>query len=166
MEFAYAHGIRAVVRAGGNSFEGYSTCDGNCVVVDVSGLKTSNISRASMIGNVGVATIGAGVTNAELYAALDKHSLSAVSGTCDPVGFAGLSLGGGLGVMMRKHGLAADNIIGLNVVLFNGTVVHATETDHAELFWAMRGGGNGNFGVATMFKVRVFDTTGQKWQIQ
>ena len=162
MTFAHKNGIRVVVRAGGNSFAGYSTCNGNCMVIDVSGLKTTvgPETRETMI-----ATVGAGMTNGELYKALQRHELAAVSGTCNPVGFAGLSLGGGFGVMMRKHGLAADNIVGVEVVLSNGTVVTANSSAHQDLFWAMRGGGNGNFGIATSFDVRVYDTTNQQWHI-
>jgi FAD/FMN-containing dehydrogenase len=169
MTFAHKHSIRVVVRAGGNSFEGYSTCDGNCIIIDVSGLKGHNISadtRAAMSAGVGIARVGAGSNNGDLYEALGRQQLSAVSGTCYSVGFAGLTLGGGIGILMRKHGLAADNVIGLEVVLFNGTVVYATESENPDLFWAMRGGGNGNFGVATHFTIRVFDTTDQVWQIR
>jgi len=97
----------------------------------------------------GVVTVGAGAHLGEVYDALAEHSLT-IPGGCGPsVGIAGLTLGGGLGILGRKHGLTSDHLLGAQVVLADGRVVECDEHQDEELFWVLRGAGGGNFGVVT-----------------
>lgn len=98
-------------------------------------------------------------------AALDGFGRTVVSGTCRPVGFAGLALGGGFGVLSRQFGLALDRVVGFEVVLPSGAVVVADAGTNADLFWALRGGGHANFGVVTSFAVATVDTSKAKFQV-
>ena len=104
------------------------------------------------------ANVSAGVMNVDVYERLFPDELTFVSGTCKGVGYAGLALGGGLGLLMRNHGVASDSILALQVVLADGSVIMADATGpHKDLYWALRGGGNGNFGIVTSFKARLPD---------
>jgi len=112
------------------------------------------------------AHVGGGITNAKFLFELAKMKYKVVTGTCAVVGFAGLSLGGGLSTQMREHGLAADNIDAMTVVVANGDIVTASRTSHPDLYWALRGGGNNNYGVVTQFTVRIYTTAGQQYQVR
>ena len=97
----------------------------------------------------GVATIGAGARLGAVYDALDAHGLAIPAGCGPRVGVAGLTLGGGLGILGRSHGLLADSLVGARVVLADGRVVDCDGEREADLFWALRGAGAAGFGVVT-----------------
>jgi len=143
--FAREHGIGIAVRSGGHSFAGYSSTSG--IVIDLT-------PQRSVVLTGGVAKVGAGARLGELYDALLPHGLAIPAGTCPSVGIGGLTLGGGHGILGRMYGLTLDHLTGARVVLASGRVVDCDEGDHADLFWALRGAGSGNFGVVTSFTFR------------
>jgi hypothetical protein len=115
-------------------------------VIDVSRLASITVDA---IANT--ATIGAGARLIDVYNEVGAHNRLLPAGSCPTVGIAGLTLGGGIGVFGRKYGLTTDNLRSLDVVTADATLVRANENTHADLLWASRGGGGGNFGVATSF---------------
>ena len=142
LAFARAHGIVPTPRGGGHSYAGYST--GTGIVVDV-----SKLARVSVGG--GTAVVGAGTRLVDLYAAIAPHGVAIPGGTCPTVGISGLALGGGQGVVGRKFGLTCDSIRALRMVTASGDIVTCDAGTNADLFWACRGGGGGNFGIVTSF---------------
>lgn len=134
-------------RGGGHSYAGYST-PSNGLVIDLSRLAAI---RANADGSV---RIGAGARLAEVYAALGRIGRCLPGGSCPTVGISGLALGGGVGFLTRAHGLTCDRLVAADVVTPDGVLRHVSATDEPELFWAMRGGGGGNFGVVTAFTFR------------
>ena len=142
LAFARKFSLASVPRAGGHSYEGYSTTTG--LVIDVTRMNTVSV-------NAGIATVGAGTRLIDVYSALAQRGLIVPGGSCSTVGVAGLTLGGGTGVLGRKFGLACDNLLSAQVVLANGRLVSCDASHDADLFWALRGGGGGNFGVVTSF---------------
>lgn len=161
--YAVSRGLTFRIRGGGHSFTGESACatPTGCVQIDLSGMKTVTYNAAT-----GVATVGPGARSSDIYAVLDGLGRSVVSGTCRPVGFAGLALGGGFGVLSRQFGLALDRVVGFEVVLPGGTIVTASAASNADLFWALKGGGHANFGVVTAFSVATVDTSKAKFQFR
>jgi FAD/FMN-containing dehydrogenase len=133
-------GLRTAIRSGGHSVAGQSSTDG--VVLDVTPMRSVAVTD-------GVATVGAGVRLGDLYDALAAHGLTIPAGCGPSVGIAGLTLGGGLGILGRKHGLTCDHLLRAQVVLADGRVVECDEHHDEELFWALRGAGGGHFGVVT-----------------
>ena len=148
LRHAREHGLEVAVRAGGHSGAGFGVNDDG-LVIDVRPMKRIEVDLASRI-----ARVGAGVTWGELDAAAQAHGLAVTGGRISSTGVAGLTLGSGSGWLERKHGLTADNLVGATVVTADGDVVHASEREHPDLFWALRGGG-GNFGVVTEFELRL-----------
>lgn len=146
VRWARKHAIRIVARCGGHSYAGYSTTQSG-VVVDVTRLRGVHAGR-------GVATVGAGARLIDVYGALAAHGLTIPAGSCPTVGIAGLALGGGVGYAGRKLGLTCDNLLGLSLVTAQGELLECSSQEHADLYWACRGGGGGNFGVATSFRFR------------
>jgi FAD/FMN-containing dehydrogenase len=143
--FARREGAALAVRAGGHCFGGRSSTDG--VLIDVSPL------NGVEIGN-GAVTVGAGAKLGRIYDALAPHGVT-IAGGCGPtVGIAGLALGGGLGILGRRHGLTCDQVLAAEVVLADGRIVTCDEERDADLFWALRGAGGGQFGVVTRFVLR------------
>jgi FAD/FMN-containing dehydrogenase len=140
-----AHGLRVAPRSGGHCFAGRSSTDG--IVVDVAPLNTVAVSD-------GLVTAGAGTRLGDLYDALDASGLTIPAGCGPDVGIAGLALGGGLGVLGRREGLTSDSLVAADVVLADGRVVECDEHHDADLFWALRGAGGGQFGVATSLTFR------------
>jgi FAD/FMN-containing dehydrogenase len=136
-------------RSGGHSYEGYSVVDDG-LVIDVGGLSDITVDVAG-----GQAVVGAGVRLLEIYRRLGAHGVTIPAGTCPLVGIAGLTLGGGIGFLSRQYGLTCDNLLAVDLVDAAGDVLRARETEHADLFWGLRGGGGGNFGIATAFTFRV-----------
>ncbi|MHB1496702.1 MAG: FAD-binding oxidoreductase [Acidimicrobiales bacterium] len=146
--FARQHGLALAVRSGRHSYGGYSTTTG--LVADVSAM-----SRVSVRGKA-KAVVGAGAQLIDVYSVLSRQGVSIPAGSCATVGMAGLTLGGGIGVMDRLHGLTCDNLTDLELVTAAGDVVRADAATNAELFWACRGGGGGNFGVVTEMGFNTF----------
>jgi FAD/FMN-containing dehydrogenase len=143
--FARRQGLRTVPRSGGHCFAGRSTVEG--IVIDVSPMRSVSVSG-------GVATVGAGARLGQVYDALDEHGLTIAAGCGPDVGIAGLTLGGGLGILGRKYGLTSDQLLGARVVLADGSIVECDERREEDLFWALRGSGGGNFGVVTSLVFR------------
>jgi FAD/FMN-containing dehydrogenase len=147
VEFAATQGIPVAARSGGHSYPGYSTPDGG-LVIDVSPLDTVEVHED------GAAVVGAGARMAGVYEALGRAGRMLSAGTCPTVGVAGLTLGGGIGVLARKCGLASDQLVAATIVTADGVLRAVSDTEEPELFWALRGGGGGNFGVVTSLTFR------------
>jgi FAD/FMN-containing dehydrogenase len=133
-------GLETAIRSGGHCFAGNSSTSG--MVIDVSPMRSVSVSS-------GVATIGAGARLGDVYDSLAGYGLTIPAGCGPSVGIAGLTLGGGLGILGRKYGLTSDQLLAAQVVLADGSVVECGENHDGELFWALRGAGGGNFGVVT-----------------
>jgi FAD/FMN-containing dehydrogenase len=138
------------VRSGGHSYEAFSVLD-NGLVIDVSGMNEITLDQAR-----GEAVVGAGVRLLDLYRRLWDFGVTVPAGTCPRVGIAGLTLGGGIGFLSRQFGLTCDNVIAVEVVDAAGETLRASESEHRDLFWALRGGG-GNFGIVTSFTFRLHE---------
>jgi FAD/FMN-containing dehydrogenase len=141
------------VRGGGHSFAGFGTNDDG-VVIDLRRLDQVEIIDYDRH----VVRIGGGATWGQVVDALEPHGLAISSGDTRGVGVGGLTLTGGIGWKVRKHGLALDNLVAAELVTAAGEIVRADETHNPELFWALRGGG-GNFGIVTAFEFAAHPTT-------
>jgi hypothetical protein len=150
VSYAAATGHRIAARGGGHCFAGRSSTDG--IVLDMSGLDGISVAAD------GVATIGAGARLGQVYAALHAHGRTVPAGCGPTVGIAGLTLGGGIGLLGRRHGLTCDRLVGAQVVLADGSVVDCDHGREPELFWGLRGAGGGQFGVVTSLR---FDTVAE-----
>ncbi len=146
MHWARKHGIHVVPRSGGHSYGGYSTTSG--VVIDVSRLNHVSLDARHR------AAVGAGARLIDVYDSLWRHRRTIPAGSCPTVGIAGLAQGGGIGFAARKFGLTCDNVLEATVVTAAGQTVVCNAHDHPDLYWALRGGGGGNFGIATRFVFR------------
>lgn len=147
--FSREHNIPLVARSGGHSFGGYCVAD-NALVVDVSELAGVEVSRDGM-----EARLGAGATLLPIYQALWPHKRAVPGGTCPTVGITGLTAAGGLGVLGRLHGLTCDSLLEAELVTADGKVLRAADDENADLFWAVRGGGGGNFGIVVSLTFRL-----------
>src|SRR5215218_4009764 len=136
-------------RSGGHSYEAFSVVDGG-FVVDLGGLTGVEVDASR-----GEAVIGAGVRLLDGYRRLGEHGVTIPAGTCPGVGIGGLTLGGGIGFLSRQYGLTCDNLVAVDLIDADGRALQASEEKHPDLFWALRGGGGGNFGIATTFTFRV-----------
>ena len=143
LAFARRHGLPFTARSGGHSFGGYSTSQG--LVID---LEPAN--QVQVQGD-GTATIGAGARLGDVYARLADRGVMIPAGSCPSVGIAGLTLGGGVGVVARKYGLTIDNLWAVEIVVADGRTLTCDANREPDLFWALRGGGGGNFGIVTSF---------------
>ncbi len=143
-------GLPLAVRSGGHSLAGHSVCDGG-IVLDLTDMKTLDIDVAGR-----TAWADTGLTAAEFSTATGAHGLGIGFGDTGSVGIGGITLGGGVGYLVRKHGLTVDSLIAADVVTADGVLRRVDADTHPELFWAIRGGG-GNFGVATRFQYRLHE---------
>jgi len=141
-------GLPLAVRSGGHSGAGHGTADGG-LVIDLRDMTAIDIDVAGR-----TAWAEAGLTAAEFTTATAEHGLAVGFGDTGSVGLGGLTLGGGVGYLARKHGLTIDHLIAADVVTATGEVLRVDAESHPELFWAIRGGG-GNFGVVTRFQFRL-----------
>jgi hypothetical protein len=146
VRWARKHHVHIVPRSGGHSYGGYSTTSG--VIVDV-----SRLHAVSLAAN-GRAAAGAGAELMGVYTALANRGRMIPGGTCPTVGIAGLTQGGGIGLSGRKFGLTCDHLLEATVVLADGSAVVANARQHSDLYWALRGGGGGNFGIVTRLVFR------------
>ncbi len=148
VEFARLNNLLTAVRSGGHSYAGHGVCDGG-IVIDLSSMKRAAIDPVAQL-----VTIEPGVIEGELDCISQAYKMAVPLGSCQAVGVAGYSLGGGESSLTPRFGYACDNISRLEVVTANGEILNASETENADLFWAMRGAG-ANFGVATSLEFRL-----------
>ncbi|MGH2478747.1 MAG: FAD-binding oxidoreductase, partial [Ktedonobacteraceae bacterium] len=144
IQFARDQGLTVAVRGGGHGLAGYAVCDDG-IVIDLSQMKGIYIDSQQSI-----AYVEPGCKNADLLRAAQPYGLATTTGIVGDVGIAGLTLGGGEGWLSGKYGLASDNLLAVEMVLADGSVVHASNEEYPDLFWAVRGG-SGNFGIITAF---------------
>jgi FAD/FMN-containing dehydrogenase len=140
LRFANRSGVWPQTRGGGHCFAGRSAGDG--LVIDVSPMRSVEVVDGS-------ASIGSGARLGELHEALGRADVTIPGGSCPSVGIAGLTLGGVLGILGRMFGLTSDSLESAEIVLADGRVVECDARHDADLFWALRGGGAGSFGVVT-----------------
>src|SRR5205814_8117247 len=148
VRFAHDNDLLLAVRGGGHNGAGLGTCDDG-VVIDLSALKDIEVDPQAR-----TVRVGGGCTWGEVDRATNEHGLATPSGIISTTGVGGLTLGGGLGHLTRKCGLAIDNLLEAEVVLASGERVTASAEENPDLYWAIRGGG-GNFGVVTSFLFRL-----------
>lgn len=148
VQFARDHGLVVAVRGGGHSVAGYSTCDGG-LLIDLSNMKGLRVDPARQ-----TALAQPGLRLGELDPQTQEYGLATPMGIVANTGIAGLTLGGGLGWLNGKYGLACDNVLSAHVVTADGQLLIASATEHPDLFWGLRGGG-GNFGIVTLFEYQL-----------
>jgi FAD/FMN-containing dehydrogenase len=148
VRYARDNDLPLSVRSGGHSLAHYSVID-DAILVDLSAMKGISVDPVTRI-----ARVGAGATSGDLAGPANAHGLALSTGDAQSVGMGGLTTGGGIGFMVRKYGLAIDNLLAAQVVSAAGEIVTASADEHPELFWAIRGGG-GNFGIVTEFTFRL-----------
>jgi FAD/FMN-containing dehydrogenase len=153
VEFGQEHGLELAMRCGGHSAAGLSMTEGGLV------LDLTPMHQVTVDPNARTARAGGGMTWGQFDAATTAHDLATTGGVISTTGIAGLTLGGGIGNLMRQHGLACDNLREAQVVLASGDVVTANAQSHPDLYWALRGGG-GNFGVVTEFTYDLHPVSG------
>ncbi|MCX4460842.1 FAD-binding oxidoreductase [Streptomyces sp. NBC_01728] len=147
LRYASAHAIPVAVRGGGHGSDGYAM-PGGALVIDLSAMRAVTVDPETR-----VIRAQPGVKLGEMDAATQQHGLAVPAGTVSSTGVAGLTLGGGIGYLMRRYGATVDNLLACDVITVDGRKVRADETENPELFWALRGGG-GNFGVVTSLEYR------------
>jgi FAD/FMN-containing dehydrogenase len=148
VRFARHRRLPLAVRSGGHSVAHYSVID-DVILIDLSGMKCVSVDPQARI-----ARVQAGATSGDLAGPAHAHGLALSTGDTHSVGMGGLTTGGGIGFMVRKYGLAIDNLLEAQVVTAAGQIVTASASEHPDLFWAIRGGG-GNFGIVTEFTYRL-----------
>src|SRR5262245_28040091 len=148
VRFARERNLLVAVRSGGHGVAGHAICDEG-LVVDLSPMKGVRVDPHAR-----TARAEAGVLWGELDRETQVHGLATVGGIVTHTGIAGLTLGGGIGWLMRKHGATVDNLLSVDLVTADGELVTASHGDNPELFWGVRGGG-GNFGIVTSIEARL-----------
>ena len=150
VRFAREHELPATIRGGGHGVGGHAVSDGG-MVIDLSGMTSVTVDPQA-----GTATAAGGATWGEFDTAAARFGLATTGGQISTTGVAGLTLGGGLGWLMRSFGASVDNLLAADIVDADGSYLSASENQHPELFWALRGGG-GNFGIATALTFRLHE---------
>ena len=148
VRFAREHDLVIAVRGGGHSVAGFSTCDGG-MVVDLSGMRDVRVDPATRTAHV-----EGGARLEQLDRAAQEYGLACPVGVVGHTGVGGLTLGGGMGRLQRKHGFTIDNLLSVDLVTADGVLRHVSDQDDPELFWGLRGAG-ANFGIATAFEFRL-----------
>ncbi len=148
LDFARSNGLPLSIRSGGHGVTGFAVCDGG-VLIDLSGM---NGVRVNPIRRT--ARAEGGTTWGDFDFETQAFGLATTGGVVRTTGIAGLTLAGGHGLLVRRFGLACDNLLSVDLITAGGELVTASEKEHADLFWALRGGG-GNFGIVTSFEFRV-----------
>ena len=149
VQWGVANGVPLRARSGGHSYAGYSTLSGG-MALDLRNLRGISVNLTAR-----TATIGAGAQLIDVYSALAARGVTIPAGSCPSVGIAGHAMGGGMGLAGRNFGLTADNLLSAQIVTADGSLITASAHEHPNLYWALRGGGGGNFGVVTSFTFRV-----------
>src|SRR6476469_4894800 len=147
VKFGRESGLPVAIRSGGHSFPGLSVAD-DALMIDLQPMQGVRVDP-----DKGTARVQAGVLLGELDRETQQFGLAVPSGIVTHTGVSGLTLGGGIGWIMRKHGLTIDQLISVDLVTADGELVHASKEENADLFWGVRGGG-GNFGIVTEFEFR------------
>ena len=145
VRFAHDHDLEIAVRGGGHNVAGTAVCDDG-IVIDLSAMRAVSVDPVGRI-----AQVQGGALWGDVDHETQAHGLATTGGIVSHTGVGGLTLGGGLGWLMRSRGLSVDNLLAAEVVTAEGRIVRASPDEHAELFWALRGGG-GNFGVVISFQ--------------
>jgi len=148
VKFASRHELQVSIKCGGHAASGHAVCEGG-LMIDLALLNEIKVDPQAK-----TAVAGGGAKWGELDAATQEHGLAVTGGRVPSTGIGGLTLGSGSGWLERKLGYTVDNMIGAEVVLANGDIVHASESESADLFWGLRGGG-GNFGIVTKFEYQL-----------
>ncbi|WP_414938346.1 FAD-binding oxidoreductase [Amycolatopsis sp. cmx-11-51] len=152
LEWARDTGVDVVARSGGHSYAGHSVNTG--LVIDLSAMNTVTAN-----GSTGLVTAGGGARMADVYAAIRPHEMAFALGNGASVGISGLTLGGGCGATSRVLGLTADALVATTVVTADGQLLRCDANTNADLFWACRGGGGGNFGINVSFTYQATPVT-------
>ena len=150
IRFARAYRIPLALRSGGHSYGGWSTGQG--LVIDVGRMSAIDVQNGRVV-------VGAGARLVDLYDAVAAHGQGVPAGSCPTVGVTGLALGGGVGVLSRAWGLTCDDLVGVQIVTADGQIRECDVTREKDLFWALRGGGGGSFGVVTSLTLRTHPAT-------
>jgi FAD/FMN-containing dehydrogenase len=148
VNFARTNDLRLSVRGGGHNITGNAVCDGG-LMIDLSPMKGIRVDPMQR-----TACAQAGLTWGEYNRETQAFGLASTGGVVSTTGIAGLTLGGGLGWLMGKHGLSCDNLLSADIITADGRFLTANATEHSDLFWGLRGGG-GNFGIVTSFEYRL-----------
>jgi UDP-N-acetylenolpyruvoylglucosamine reductase len=148
VRFAGENDLLVAVRSGGHTVAGNAVCNGG-MVIDLSDMKQIDVDTSSS-----TADVQAGLRLGELDRGTQAYGLATSLGIVSKTGIAGLTLGGGIGWLMRRYGLTCDNLLSVDIVTADGSMITANASENADLFWGVRGGG-GNFGIATRFKYKL-----------
>ncbi len=158
VKWARCNNVPVRVRSGGHHHEGYSTAN-HVLVIDVSRMKRLDIDKEKK-----TARAEAGVNNGQLYETLFDHGFTHIGGTCSDVSFAGLVSSGGIGPLLRKEGLTIDSVLSFRIVDAEGKILDVKpDNEYKDLFWAVRGGGGGNFGILSEVEFKIYPAEKITW---